>query len=504
MTVERSQDRISTGVPGLDELLEGGWPRGSVHIIQGTPGAGKTILGNQACFRHAADGGSAVYITLLAESHARMLAHLERMSFYDAREIPDRLYYVSTLRTLEAEGLDAVQKEVRRLIDSRNATLLVIDGLLSIRETAPTQWAFKRFLHGLQTIAAMSGCVILLHTNSAGPDDTHPEYTVVDGVLELTHELARLRALRHLRIIKLRGTDPILGLHSVHITNKGICVSRRIETQLTPRAATGDIASDPRLGFGIPVLDDMLHGGVPSGSITMVLGPSGTGKTTLGLHFLGEGLRRGESAVFFGFYEKTPAILRTSKRLNLPFEKALEDDRLEIVWHPRAEGIIDLLGERLLTAVGRRKAKRLFIDGLDGFQVASELPDRVRDVLSVVTDELESQGVTTLYTAETRNLFGPHIDLPVTGVSTITHNMILMRHVELNAHVYRLISVLKVRDHDHDTRVHEFEIAEDGIKVAETPESAGRILAAAASQLREHFEPPPPLETTRPGGKEQP
>ena len=98
-------DRVPSGVPGLDTILRGGFPKGGIHILQGTPGAGKTILGNQLCYHHAAAGGRALYVTLLAESHARMLLHLGTMRFFDAARLPEQVAYLSGFGVLESEGL---------------------------------------------------------------------------------------------------------------------------------------------------------------------------------------------------------------------------------------------------------------------------------------------------------------------------------------------------------------------------------------------------------------
>ena len=114
----------------LDRILEGGFLVPGVYIVQGPPGAGKTILANQTCFNHAAAGGHAVYVTLLAESHSRMFAHLKRMAFFDESAIPDRVYYIGGYSALEAEGLDALVTLIRGAIQKQKATLLVVDGLV--------------------------------------------------------------------------------------------------------------------------------------------------------------------------------------------------------------------------------------------------------------------------------------------------------------------------------------------------------------------------------------
>jgi hypothetical protein len=124
--------RIATGVPGLDTVLRGG-----IVIIQGSPGAGKTILGNQMCFHHVAAGGSALSVTLLAENHARMLLHIGQLGFFEEAIIPDRLYYIGAFRVLEQEGLPAVLNLLRREVQARGASILVLDGCRPSKRPRP-------------------------------------------------------------------------------------------------------------------------------------------------------------------------------------------------------------------------------------------------------------------------------------------------------------------------------------------------------------------------------
>ena len=141
---------------------------------------------------------------------------------------------------------------------------------------------------------------------------------MVDGVLHLTDELSELRPLRHIRVLKLRGSAPLRGLHSVRITDNGLEVRPRIET-LFLHAAVDDAsaASGAKLSFGVAELDAMLRGGVRQGSITMLLGSSGSGKTLLGMQFLSEGLKRGERSLYFGFYERPETILAKCQRVGI-------------------------------------------------------------------------------------------------------------------------------------------------------------------------------------------
>jgi circadian clock protein KaiC len=460
-------ERIATGIPILDAILEGGLLKGGVYLVQGPPGSGKTILGNQLCFQRAKAGASAVFVTLLAESHARMLAHLRRMKFFDATHIPERVFYVSGLKILEAEGLSGLTRTIRESVASRGASLLVLDGFVSAEEAAPTPRQLKKFIQEIQSVTAMTDCTALLLSSTERPTEMRPEHTMVDGIIELSDELARLGPLRHLRVRKMRGADQIRGKHTIEITDDGIVVHPRIEMQLQAPPEDDRITpSDRRLAFGVPELDKMLGGGLPENSLTMLIGPSGSGKTILGLQYLAEGARRGEAGVHFGFYEHPEALRRKSKRLNLGVEEMEKEGLIELVWQPPIEGVIDILGERLLSAIKRVKARRLLIDGIQGFQLAlDDFPDRIRGVFSALADELERIGVTCVYTVELSEIFGPAIQMPIDGISSATQNMILLRYVELRSRLNRIISIIKVRDSEYDPSIRELRITNTGVAI---------------------------------------
>ncbi|HEX5515558.1 MAG TPA: RAD55 family ATPase, partial [Gammaproteobacteria bacterium] len=159
--------RLRTGVPGLDTILDGGLIPGSVYIIQGSPGAGKTILANQICFHHAHTGSKALYVTLLAESHDRLLAHLSQLTFFDGSQVPDSIYFISGFDTLSRDGLKGILHLLRSESRARDASLIVLDGLFALEETAQSAKEFRKFINDLTTLSMLIGCTVLLLTNNA-------------------------------------------------------------------------------------------------------------------------------------------------------------------------------------------------------------------------------------------------------------------------------------------------------------------------------------------------
>jgi circadian clock protein KaiC len=154
-------------------------------------------------------------------------------------------------------------------------------------------------------------------------------------------------------------------------------------------------------------------------------------------------------------------------------------------WEAPIEGVLDAVVERVLVAVIQFGIKRLVFDGLHGFRHHAEYPDRTRAVFSALANELARRGVTSIFTLETPDLVGPHIEVPIDGVSALADNLILLRHVELRAQLYRLLSILKIRDRSYDGGIREFRITDRGLIVADTFDTAEQILTGAARSVPE-------------------
>lgn len=456
--------RLASGVTGLDEILSGGFLEGGVYIIQGTPGAGKTVLANEICFRHAAKGGRSAYVTLLAEMHTRLLQHLRPMSFFDESVIPELLYYISAFHTLEVDGLKGLVDVLRREIKGQRADLLVVDGLVAAQESAPSDRDFKRFIHELQAHASASGCTVLLLT-SGTLNNVSPEHTMVDGILELEDQLFEFRTERSLMVRKFRGSGFLRGRHSFRITAEGVKFFPRVEAVFAS-ASQPDVISDAKIAVGIPGFDKMVLGGLPQATTTGLIGASGIGKTTFGLHFLSAS-SPDEPGLLFGFFETPERLCLKAEHLGLDFTRAVRRGDIEILWQPQRENVLDELAHRLVQAVRARKVRRLFIDGLGGFLESATSPQRVSRFFSCLTNELRGLGATTVFTMEVPEIVGPVVRVPSSGVSALLENLVFMRFVERGSSLHRLISVHKVRDSGHDPYLREFFITDHGVHIGD-------------------------------------
>jgi circadian clock protein KaiC len=473
-------ERFSSGVPGLDRVLGGGFFEGGVYIFEGPPGAGKTILANQICFHRVKSGKRALYVTLLAESHARLLQHLQGLTFFDPSTIPDRLTYISGFRPLEDGGLPALLELVRREIRGQGATFAVLDGFAAVGETASSDREFKKFVYELQVNASLSSCTFFLLSSGVAADDgpVQPVHTMADGLVRLSDHVFGSRAQRELCVQKFRGSAYLRGVHAFDIGDEGLQVHPRLESF---SADLADASGPERLSTGVPGLDAVVGGGLPRGSTTMVLGPTGVGKTLLGYRFLASS-GASEKGVLFSFYETPRRALAKADGVGLDLKDRCDNGEVDLVWQSPVENSLDAIGRRILEAVDRSHAGRLFIDGFDAFLHATAHPERVTPFFAALGHELHGRGVTTIHSAELRAIFAPAIESPVRGLSPLLENLILLRFVELGARVRRALSVLKMRDSAFDTTLHELVVGTRGIRVAESFDEVDRVLTGVAQR----------------------
>jgi circadian clock protein KaiC len=314
----------------------------------------------------------------------------------------------------------------------------------------------------VQTSAVFHGCTVFLLT-SGSPQRINAEHTMVDGLIELEDRLFEARSERSIQVRKFRGAGSLRGKHPFRISDDGLVVFPRIEAvfKVPPEpAAPGGVAST-----GVPSLDALIGaGGFPAHSATVVVGSSGTGKTTLGLHFLSRCTPQ-EPGLMFGFFE-TPHRLRAKARaFGFDFEALEAGGALALMWHSQGEHVLDELAHRLLAEVSARGARRVLIDGLSGFFESAVYPERITRFFSCLTNELRRLGVTVMMTMETVDVVGTSVPLSF-GISGFVDNLLLLRFAESGGRIKRLLSITKMRDSHFEPGIHEMRIGGAGIEIA--------------------------------------
>ena len=252
----------------------------------------------------------------------------------------------------------------------------------------------------------------------------------------------------------------------------------------------------------------MLQGGLPAHSSTLLFGSPGSGKTLLGLHFLAEGVRAGETGLYFGFMETSPRLQAKAVGVGQSLDSWVKQGKLLLETRAAVDILPDALVHELLALVKRHGVRRVVVDGLESLVKETLPPRRVPGFLTALINELRSLGVTALMTHQSNVLFGPRLEARLEGVEAIVDNIIFLRYVELRSQLYRMLSILKMRESDYEPALREFSISTQGIDVAETFESAEAILTGQARPLESRRAPaqgePGPARHSRGGDERRP
>lgn len=235
----QSQGRIQlmeTGIPGFDEIVGGGLPKHSLYLIQGLAGSGKTTLACQMGFAHAKKGEKVLILTLIAESHAKMINHFSNFSFYDESLIGNQIMFHGAYPSLARGGLRELLKLITASLSEQKPSILIVDGFRSIRNSSPSDLDLSEFMHSLNSLVASMGCTTFLLSPIEGnvPDS---ENTLVDGLIELSQHEDGMRLVREVKVFKMRGANHLLGKHAFAVCPDGIVMYPRLETTAGKRKA---------------------------------------------------------------------------------------------------------------------------------------------------------------------------------------------------------------------------------------------------------------------------
>ncbi len=458
-------ENLDTGVPGLDAVLGGGVARGSQILVTGPTGAGKTILATQMTFHHARRGKRALMLTALTEASSKLIEHLSSLDYFDETLLGDQVQVLNIQQQLVERGLDGTLEETVRTVLERKVEFLVIDSVRSIYELIEDKSDVQDFIFRLGSSMFQLGCTTVLVTDQSSLDTrVSLEAVISDSILHLEVSLDGSREVRDLRIIKLRGASPLTGRHSFDITQSGIHVYPRMES-ITAEGEERD--TDTRLSWGVEAMDRLTGGGIPAYDSTLLLGTTGTGKTTLALHFTEEGVSKGESCLYLSFHEKPQRLLRKARTFGMELDGAVASGTLRIMHMAPLDVDVDRVLHAVLEDVEGRGVSRLVIDTLNPLERDADRQGRFSGVMPALVDFLRTKGVTSLIASEMSQMIGQTLDLGGGRGAywTPIDNIVLLRPVEMDGTISKVVSVLKMRDSDHDDAFYSFDVAPAGVEV---------------------------------------
>jgi circadian clock protein KaiC len=361
----------------------------------------------------------------------------------------------------------------------RKAELLFIDGLRSLRDLWQNEAQLRDFLYEISVGIAQLGAIALLTTEY--PIEKlmeYPEATTVDGIIALSTRSVNGNVVRRARVVKLRGRNHMQGEHVMHITDDGIVVVPRLEEIVAPEPRF--VPTRERAAFGLSELDNILNGGLPAKSTTLLAGSTGVGKTLLALHLAANAARTGAPALMMSYSEPVERLVARARNVSLDVADLVEKKQLTLGYRTplKAEG--DDLVVDVLERARRTKAKLVIIDGIGDVEDVIYDRGRTRALLTALIVELRNLGATSVFVREVAQIAAPSLDFSDTPISVTADNLLFCRHVELRGQLHRILSVLKMRESGFEPHVREFVVSDEGIRVLARLDSAEGLLTGAA------------------------
>jgi len=460
---------VATGVEGLDEILRGGLPPSNLYMLQGAPGAGKTTAALQFLLAGVANGERCIYVSLsqtaaelesIAVSHGWSLdgIRVEELSASDAVNgaSDQTIFQTAELR------LDETRQAIEKAIEEHRPNRLVYDSLLEIRLITGDTPRFRRELIGFKAFLAKRNVVaMLLDTQNGDTMNGEEVEGIAHGVIRFDKQLDDYGPVRRrIEVSKMRGVPVADGFHDMAIREgQGVVVFPRIVPGAEQSAGKPDLIKS-----GVETLDDMFGGGQESGTTTLVIGQSGTGKSTMASLYATAALKRGESVALFLFEERLETFFRRSEGLGMDLRGFYDDGKLIIRDFNPNEISPGEFAQVVQEIVRENSTRVVVIDSFTGY--LNSLPHRekaVRDIQSLLK-YLARAGVLTMLIVAQHGLLGQNVGIDV-DVSFLGDTVLLLRITEHDGKLRRNITVVKKRHGRHDLDVHELFIAAEGVTV---------------------------------------
>ena len=454
--------RLLSGHEPLDTVLGGGLPEHAISLIMGLPGTGKTIIAQQYVFRNARPDRPALYFSTVSEPLEKIVRFGQSLDFFDRSAVGSSVFYEDLGFTLSANGLTGVTKQITAALRERQPGLIVIDSFKALHAFADTSSEFRRFLHELAgRLSAFPASSLWVGEYEQAEAGSLAEFAVADAIVGLTTEQVGQREIRFLSVRKLRGSGYLSGQHAYRLSSSGLHLFPRLADLGVDEAYQ---LADLRMSSGIPALDELLAHGYWPGASTLIAGPTGSGKTLMGLHFIFYGARQGEPGVIASLQENRTQL----QRIAGGFGWSVSKPNVEVMYRSPVDIYIDEWVYELMQAVDRTGARRVVVDSLADLRLAAPDEVRFREFIYSMVQRFSRQGVGVMMTLEIPELFRSE-RLSDGAVSHLSDNVVLLNYIYEQDSIKRAVSVIKSRASYHEPDVRPYVIGPDGIVLADRP-----------------------------------
>ena len=454
-------DKITSGSAGLDEVLHGGIPVNTITVLMGAPGTGKTILAEQLAFAHATPETPVLYLTTLSEPLEKFIAHGQKYSFFDSSKIGASVFYEDLGLLVRERGISKLPEMLTNLLIAHRPKFVFIDSFKALNDLLVDEKEQRTVTYDLASVLTSYECTSFLVGEYSQEMMTElPEFAIADVVLQMIKYATNIREQRFIRVEKMRGSDSMAGMHACVISEIGITVYPRL---FTPEISPDYLERLERVETGIPGLDKMISQGFWRGSTTLIAGPTGSGKTIIGLHFICAGAQQDEVGLYVGLQENPIQLLRTMRNFGWEPDKLLKSGSFELMYRSPVELQLDSITAEILKRVRKGPIKRVVIDALGDLERSSIDKQRFADFIYALTQWFAKENVTCLLLYELSGLFEIR-GISEQEISNMSDNIVLLRFFP-DVEMERTIRVIKTRASAHDNREHKLSITNRGVAV---------------------------------------
>ncbi|WP_308572404.1 ATPase domain-containing protein [uncultured Methanobacterium sp.] len=462
-STEKTKKKLSSGIPGLDEILMGGFVPQRSYLLRGLPGTGKTALGMHFLTEGVKNKEKVLFINM-GEPTSQVISNAQAMGF-DTEGIdfldlsPDEDFFAKQ-EAYDIFSPSEVEREsttntIIEKVQSLKPVRVFLDPITQFRYISTDEFQFRQQVLSFLRFLTDNGATVLFTSEFSEQDPDDDLQFMCDGIINLEF----FKEGRSISVSKFRGSGFRFGEHSMRITPNGV----KIYPRLRPTAQKHEFTPET-ISSGVPELDELLHGGIERGTITIISGPSGVGKTTVGVQFMKEAAGRGERSVVYTFEENASNLINRCESINIPVKSMINIGMLSVVPVEPLRYSPEEFAQLVRKEVDENGSKIVMIDSTSGYSLSLRGEDPVSH-LHALTKYLANAGVTVILINEVETLK----DLKITeiGISYLADNMVFLRYFEQEGELRKAIGVLKKRLSDFEKGIRELQITSQGISVGE-------------------------------------
>ena len=474
MKTKPQASRICTGVRNFDEVLSGGLPAGTLTVLAGSPGSGKTILSQQIAFKNATPQNRALMFQTLSEPTAKTLRYLKQFSLFDPEKLEDEsMQFVDLGEIMRAEGLEKAVNLMMSHVKRVKPAIVVIDSFKVFEDLARSLEELRKFTYEVAINLMSWECTTLLLGEFNQSDiDTSPLFSIVDGIITLKSYASAGEQQRFIQVMKMRGTDHSRDEHAFTINTFGLEIyAPRVTIRRLPGSDCMVEGNGPkRAKIGIPRLDALLGEGIPYGSSLLVSGAAGTGKTILSLEFIYRGAKEfGEKGIYVSFEETTERLGAAGTSMGWDFAGGIEKGNIEIVFVPQTEILVEKHLLMIKDRIEALQAKRIAIDSASVFVHKITDPQAVREkIFQLATLVQMAQGIGFFATDIP---YGSNLISRFGVEETVVDGVILLTATENGFQRDRFLEIFKKRNTAHFSGRHKMLIGRHGVPLGPIAET---------------------------------